>query len=272
MLAKNFRRGICLIFATTMGVLSVGTVSPQAAPESFRIASSSTASAQSSSLASRENVSNVDQSAACALPQLQRTGAWICPLSPQTSNVSVPASAAYAPSHCNTGGCWYRDSDTQAEYVSTGVAYGYNMEYIGNSYMHISWVLNGTLFSETISARVTSASEYVEWTGTLNNGGHNVAHGGTIIHDCGDTAGPHTVAANLETQSPTGFCNAADSSNYDHNMYGEYSWEIDGVPGFYYMYGRSIVAHSTAVPSSFYDFDSVDTLPGNSYSSGFELF
>lgn len=204
--------------------------------------------------------------ALCSKPVAERSGGWAC--ADRAALVARPASIpATTPSHCNTGGCWYRYTASHVEYVSTGVAYGYGSELLGTSYMHLIWTFSGIATRETANNRNTGSTRVVDWEGALFNGGHNVE--GSVIHECSSVAGPSTVGANVETHSPANYCSLSDNHNYDHHMLGQYIWSVSGIPGAYYIYGLSVVSHSPTLNGSTYTFDSVDILPADPYGSGY---
>lgn len=69
---------------------------------------------------------------------------------------------------------------------------------------------------------------------------------------------------------PPGWCSITDNSNYDHNMNLQYSWEVAGYPGHWYEWGNSIVGHSPTLPATSYTFDSVDSMPFDAHSQGWD--
>jgi hypothetical protein len=91
-------------------------------------------------------------------------------------------------------------STARADYQSTGAAYAYGTEHLGDSHI---------------------AGDLRRWH---PRGGH------PRLRD--DTAGP-MAAAYLAVHSRAYFRTLGDNHNFDHNMYTEYSWEVGNIPAFY---------------------------------------
>lgn len=197
------------------------------------------------------------------------TGAAMC-----VDDTSAPAAPgpdampAATPEHCDVWGCWYRYSGTHVEYISTAFGVIDSGEIIGDGYMHVVWLLNGAQTTQSSSERVTIETEYPVWSGSLFNGGHNQV--GSDLADCNNADGPDDVPANDEVHSPAGWCTLTDTNYINHNMVNQYSFQVPGIDGYFWMYAKSVVSSTSSVPSSSYTFDSVDTLPGNVADSGYD--
>ncbi|MFL6163199.1 MAG: hypothetical protein ACJ74U_13330 [Jatrophihabitantaceae bacterium] len=82
-------------------------------------------------------------------------------------------------------------------------------------------------------------------TGSFN-GAAGVSHGGSMIHHT-YAVSPSTPVVGPSTSVswwPNGY-KAYDYNNWDHNVLTEFSWSVPGAPGYFWMYVRSPVSHTT---------------------------
>jgi hypothetical protein len=176
---------------------------------------------------------------------------------------------------CNGGGCWFRYDDFHVDFNSNQFAYGHGSTYLGSGNYYINWQLTGPKTNVGPSYVILStATSSVVGSSALLNGAQGTS-GGSLL------AGPVTCCtpewtyshpANTRYQWPTNRLPwFRDYSAWDHNTTVRYSWHIPGYSGYWYVWARSVVSHTTArnSPDSTYRFDEVDYLTQSPYASGY---
>ncbi|MEV6850892.1 hypothetical protein [Actinoplanes sp. NPDC051411] len=211
------------------------------------------------------------QNCASAPPQSKRVGAWMCvdashKVDPKlTANRPAPLATT---TYCITEGCYYRYSDTWVQFAGYGLYYFYGDEQLGEMFHNFNWYLNGTNTTQTAAVDIDHEVDFPEWSGSLFNGAAGV--NGSVIHDCTTTDGPAEVPGGVTQYQPPGFCTLSDNRNYDHNMVLQYSWQAPDTSGYYWVYAKSVVAHSGSLPATSYIFNGVSSLPANPASQGWD--
>jgi hypothetical protein len=222
----------------------------------------------SATAAKLPTVSDATRYCAAPPPVSRQVGNWTCYANSKTArdprlSGAIPAATT---DYCNAEGCWYRYSNTSAQFAQTGLYYFYGTTQLGEMFMNITWTLSGTKESETATVDVNHAVIFPQWDGVLLNGARNVV--GSDIALCPSRSGPANVAANVSQHPPSGWCAISDNKNYDHNMNLQYSWQAPNTSGYWYSWGNSVVNHSPTLPATSYTFDPVNYLPGDPASAG----
>jgi hypothetical protein len=154
--------------------------------------------------------------------------------------------------------------------ISNNFAYGYGGTRLGTGTAYVDWYLtNSTYFDEAADFTLTSSSSTAVFSGALSNGARGVSGGGRVLQNCIPRAsGAHGPSVTIYSAKP--YCVEGDNTSYDHNMTSEMSWYISGYPGYWYVFERSVVAHTPSTgPNAFYAFDPVNYLPGNFWGNGY---
>jgi hypothetical protein len=257
------KRGLRTLFIAVITTSTIGlAATPARAATVAEPASAPIASVQS---AGSDN---------CAVAVGQRRGGWVCRLAGQTAVQGDRALAAAAmDGYCdNVWGCWYVINPHQAEFHSYQLANGKNGTVLGYSEnYHVIWKTGSTTYNTSAQNAITlsSSSTHVVFSGSLFNGARNKV--GSIISTCTPVLYKNgaSAPAGSRIQSPTPYCLLADRRNYDHNMAAQLTFFLPGQSGYWYIYARSPVAHTSAL-GSFYTFSHSDVLPADRFGAGWK--
>lgn len=207
--------------------------------------------------------------AQCGLTQQARTGGWLC-FGTTHPNIPSPAPSAVTPDtmYCNSSGCYYRNSNYETDWISNDFVFGIGSEAVGSGYAYLQWTLSGVQTTEGGYFEVNKAVSGSHWSGALYNGAPGYDNGGTLKHSCTiESTGSHP--ANTQVYSPSSWCTLGDSTSYDHNMLAEMPSSVSGYSGYWWLYTRSVVAHTSTLGHA-YIFDAVNKLPGDPWAKGYD--
>jgi len=208
----------------------------------------------------------------CALAPADRVGSWVCD-DPDTSggSTSQPSPAMFGQEgYCSAKGCWNRLSDFEASW-SADFTYGWGSTRLGTGTASITWKLVGARStSKPIRWKASGQTRNVVFEAAMFNGAPGVAHGGSYIKGSRSYSPSTPVGSPGTTISwyPNGY-SYYNNTMYDHNVVTEFSWNVPGYPGYWYLYARSLCSHTKTLGSSaLYRFGSLTALPGDSASAG----
>ena len=110
----------------------------------------------------------------------------------------------------------------------------------------------------------------VVFSAAMFNGAPGVPHGGSEIRKSRSVS-PSTPVVGPDTTvswSPNGYI-FYNNTMYDHNVVTEFSWNVPGYRGYWYLYVRSLCSHTKTLGSSAqYRFGSLTALTGDKASAG----
>jgi len=202
----------------------------------------------------------------------QRTGNWVCPVAASDVQYSTVNPGGGGGGYCNyTGSCFNQIDQLIATWTGT-VAYGNRISgLLGYATADITWKLSGAQsWSSIVKWRATSQTRNVVFSAAMYNGAAGVPHGGSVLSHTRSWS-PSTPVAGPETTiswRPNGY-KAYDYTMWDHNVLTEFSWSVPGAPGYFWMYVRSPVSHTTRRGfGAIYRFGSYLKFPGDLERSG----
>jgi hypothetical protein len=216
----------------------------------------------------------------CALPLADRVGPSACftdettDATPTTAGITaVPDSypgggggSSYT-SNCNRLGCYIRYNDFQASF-SGEIGFAYGSTLLGVVDIYVYWTLQGKQsWSKPVTMSIHTSQTIVQahMIGDLLNGAPNKKNGGSQIS--GKRSQKNFGAGGgFYSWTPNGY-RVSDNRNWDHNAVTEWAWTTSRYPGYWWVQVHSLVSHSNDKKT--YRFDSVNSLTGNSYSSGY---
>ena len=209
----------------------------------------------------------------CALAPAQRVGSWVCDdaATSSGSTTSQPSSAMVGrEGYCSATGCWNRLDDLVASW-SADFTYGWGSTRLGTGTASITWKLAGARsYSKPIRWKASGQTRNVVFSAAMFNGAPGVPHGGSEIRKSRSVS-PSTAVVGPDTSvswSPNGY-SFYNNTMYDHNVVTEFSWNVPGYPGYWYLYVRSLCSHTKTLGSSAqYRFGSLTDLPGDKASAG----
>jgi hypothetical protein len=179
----------------------------------------------------------------CGKTLAQRTGAWACPVTATTSSMTTPR-AITGWCHANAG-CWQRTSDFEAQETSSLAVWGWGSTRLGEERHFIHIYLQGSqAWSNDVQYFNTRATNNVMVTGDLTNAapgavGQQVP-GKWSVYNAGDV--PGYTWRNVFV--PNGY-KSYDNHNWDHSQVHQFSWRMNGYPGYWWTSVKSISAHTT---------------------------
>ena len=213
--------------------------------------------------------------AECGKQISARQGNWACFETAGKTASSAPSgasAAAAATSYCTNGGCYQRYDDFHADYQSTQLTWGYGSQPLGIESHYVNIQLTGaSAQAKAVTYRNSSATSNVFFTGDLINAAPGAV--GTSVSGSFSLYSAGAVAANTsKSWSPNGY-KIYDNTQFDHSVVNQFSWEKTGYEGYWYVYVKSISAHTNVrnSTSALYRFRSPisTSLPATPYSSGF---
>jgi hypothetical protein len=176
----------------------------------------------------------------CSKPLAERAGGWSCRTAP------VAAVTGY----CNASGCYKRYDDFHVDWATVGsFTYGYGGSVVGSGNAYMNWQLAGPN-TTSYPARVKLSSSTTDMVGSISllNGAQNTT-GGSLLK------GPY-ICCSPEWNRPHGpnityawpadrKIITRDDTAWDNNSVVEFSWTVPGYPGYWFMWVRSVVSHTT---------------------------
>lgn len=213
--------------------------------------------------------------AECGKQISARQGNWACfETAGKVASAAPPgaSAAAAATSYCNNGGCYQRYDDFHADYQSTQLTWGYGSQPLGIESHYVNIQLTGASSqAKAVTYRNSTATSNVFFTGDLINAAPGAV--GSSVSGAFSLYSAGSVAANTsKSWSPNGY-KIYDNTQFDHSLVNQFSWEKTGYQGYWYVYVKSISAHTDVrnSTSALYRFRSPisTSLPSTPYSSGF---
>lgn len=202
----------------------------------------------------------------CSLPQIERTGGWIC-----STGIRAPApnaKSATTTEHCDVhDNCWYRVKSYLVEWYSAQFFFGYGGTNLGSGNAYITWRIRGAEMRQNpVQFAVSTYTVSSDFNGELDDGRAGAPYGGNTLGSCIPIS-IGAAAADVTRRWPKVGCGVYNATTPYHNMVAEMSWHLSQYEGYWYIYGRSVVAY--AADHHDFHFQAVNKLPGNAVGDGY---
>lgn len=187
---------------------------------------------------------------------------------PGTIDRRSPNGAAIAAStgFCNTGGCYTRYNDFQADYSANSGTWGYGSTVLGRETHSVDWSLTGAQnISKPVQYINSVTTKNVVFTGDLLYG-TNGTPGTQISGKMGLYLAGAVAGGTPRYWDPNGY-KSYDTSRTCHIVVHQFSWEYGSYSGYWYSYVKSIVHCQNG--DGIYRFHAVTGLPSSPYGGGY---
>jgi hypothetical protein len=257
---KSFRRGRLLVSLMTLvaaSFLVAGTVAAEPAPvgatHAYRDYLATAGAAKAVGGVGSEQ---------CGAALSRRVGNWVCP-APRTG-VAARRPGVNATGYCDVWGCRYRYSDFSADADATGI-YGFGGTMLGEVKVLAEYQLTGAqTWSKPVQYTNTRATRNVVFTGDLLNAAPG-ADGSQVDGAWSLYLAGNVPANTMRTWDPNGY-KSYDNTMWDHSQVHQWSFEVDGYPGYWYLFVKSTCTHTN--DKATYRFYAVDQVPANATGGG----
>jgi hypothetical protein len=186
-----------------------------------------------------------------------------------TANAGTSAVPATAGGFCNVSGCYYKYDDFHSDFQSSNGFFGVAGQTLGTVSFYVDWQITGaSTVSRPVRWSTTSATVGVLWSGDLINAAKGVV--GTQVPGAFAPYVLGSAAPSVQyTWNPNGY-KSYDNTMYDHSQVHEFTWSVAGYPGSWYVYVKSISAHTSALGTgAIYRFRSDLGTPASPYGGGY---